>query len=151
MNYLKPSGISWTVHCVLFSLMCAALVLSLQPAAPQKRWCVWLTWQVLARRPGLKETAHQRSSGSRSGNLAGVSGPWSTERHQRGLQELRQNHPERQRSRTLRVRGCTGAHIATRACARNFVECCWSDGVQSSCFSLIPFLIPGTHLQVDEE
>lgn len=75
--------------------------------------------KVLARRPGVKETSHQRSSNSSSGNLAGILGPRRSQRHQRGLQELRQNHPECQRPRTLRIRGRTGEKKEERGHALN--------------------------------
>lgn len=77
-----------------------------------KQATTWDFFQVLVSSPRTKEASHQRSSNSCSGNLAGVSGPRSTKCHQRGLQELRQNHPECERPWTLRFRGCTGPHNA---------------------------------------
>ena len=70
--------------------------------------------QVLVSGPGAKETSHQRSSDPGPGDLAGVPGPRSAQCHQRGLQELRQNHPECQRPRSLRLRGRTGESHAKR-------------------------------------
>lgn len=64
--------------------------------------------KVLVSGPRVEEASDQRSSNSSSGNLAGISGPRRPQCHQRGLQELRQNHPECQRSWTLRFRGRTG-------------------------------------------
>lgn len=67
-----------------------------------------LSAQVLAVGSGAEEAPHPGGSQQGAGDLGGVSRSRSSERHQRRLQELRQNHAERQRSRTIRFRRRSG-------------------------------------------
>lgn len=72
------------------------------------QWCfpsgagLWRSLQVLAGGAGAEEASDPRGSHPGAGDLGRVSGSWSAECHQRGLQELRQNHAEHQGPRPLR-------------------------------------------------
>ena len=69
--------------------------------------------QILVGRPGAEEASNQGGPQPGAGDMAGVPGLRGTQCHQRGLQELRKDHPECQRPRPLRLRGRAG-QLVTR-------------------------------------